>query len=104
MHHHASTWLDRPRPGRIDLVNRIKIDLNVRVAGHLTYAGFEDVVPEGSVVRLGEQVLAWEPECGMAADAVVHAIDDGTETVYLDVDWKSLRSWPFSSEILKFAG
>lgn len=85
-------------------MRRVKIDLNVRVAGHLTYAGFEDVVPEGATVSLGERVLAWEPECGMVADATVHAIDDEAQIVYLDVDWQSLRPWPFASDVLQHAG
>lgn len=85
-------------------MKRFKIDLNVRVAGHLSYAGLEDLVPEGSAVSLGEQILAWEPGSGMVADAVVHAIDEDTQIVYLDVDWQSLRSWPFASDVLKYAG
>lgn len=85
-------------------MKRFKINPNVLVAGHLTYSGFEDVLPEGATVSLGERVLAWEPECGMVADAVVHAIDEDTQIVYLDVDWGTFRPWPFSSDVLEYAG
>lgn len=73
---------------------RIAVDLNVRVQGHRTYAGFEDVVGAANadhLVAVGDKVLAWEPEDDIVTDATVCAVDEATRIIYLDVDWYAFR-------------
>lgn len=72
-------------------MKRVKVDLNVRVRGNKTYAGYEDVVPEGATLVVGEQVLIWEPEDDIVTDGTVIELDDAKQIVYLDVEWYSFR-------------
>lgn len=66
-------------------IRRIQIDLNRRnAAGHTPAKYF------GPTPRLGEQVVAYEPEDGVRASAVVVGVDDERCTVELDVDWESM--------------
>lgn len=88
---------------------RIAIDLNVRVRGRQTYAGFEDV-REGrgfsrartsavnGPVEVGDKVLAVEPEDRIVADAVVVDIDEERQLVYLSVDWQGFRDDPEAAD------
>lgn len=66
-------------------MRRIEIDLNHR-SGALVPARYRGVPP-----RVGEPVLAYEPEDEVAADATVSRVDVGRTVVYLDIDWASLR-------------
>lgn len=86
---------------------RIAIDLNVRIRGNQTYAGFEDVrIPGASAddpletgdIKPGTPVLAFEEETGIIADAVVAAVDEEARLVYLEVDWGSFRDDPGATE------
>lgn len=73
---------------------RIVVDLNVRVQGHRTYAGFEDVVgatDPDHPVAVGDKVLAWEREDDIVTDATVCAVDEGCRIIYMDVDWHGFR-------------
>lgn len=105
---------------------RIEVDLNVRVRSDQTYAGFEDVDPgsvtyarasdaDGPVsvgdavhvvepfektvadaIVVGQKVIAFEGESGLAGDAVVTEVDPEKRLIYLAVDWHSFRddeSW-----------
>jgi hypothetical protein len=86
---------------------RIAIDLNVRVRGNQTYAGFGDVRIPGSPddapllledIKPGTAVLAVEEESGIVADAVITDVDQEKALVYLAVDWKSFRDDPEATE------
>lgn len=100
---------------------RVEVDLNVRVRGNQTYAGFEDVQPgsvtyarasradgpvsvgdavhvvepfEGIVadaIVVGQKVIAFESESGIAGAAVVTEVDPEKRIIYLAVDWHSFR-------------
>jgi hypothetical protein len=100
---------------------RVEVDLNVRVPGGQTFAGFEDVNPAtitrarasdadgpvsagdkvlvvepsdaiiGDALVVGERVIAYEGESGLAGDAVVTEIDPARRLIYLAVDWHSFR-------------
>lgn len=67
---------------------RVAIDLNIRVRGNQTYAGYEDV--EG-VVMSGSLVEVWEPESEIAGVGIVTSVDARTRLVYLAVDWTSMK-------------
>jgi hypothetical protein len=75
------------------VTTRVQIDLNVRVRGNQTFAGFEDVEPREAVSEdlIGAHVIAYEPESGVSGDGRVTEIDPASRLVYLDVDWRSLR-------------
>lgn len=86
---------------------RIAIDLNVRVRGDQTYAGFENVrVPGASAddpldldaIRPGTPAVAFEEETGVIANAMVTAIDEEARLVYLAVDWASFRDDPEATD------
>lgn len=75
-------------------VVRIAIDLNVRVPGHRTYTGFEDV--DGAAgrwppVAVREHVTVFERECLLEGDAVVDEVDLDRRLVFLKVDWASMH-------------
>jgi hypothetical protein len=70
------------------VTTRVAIDLNVRVRGQETYAGFEDV--DGPLTT-GDKVRVYEPETGLTGTGVVTEIDDKHQLVYLAVDWAHLR-------------
>jgi hypothetical protein len=69
-------------------VIEIMIDPNVRVAGGLTFSGFEDV--RGAMPAEGQQVLVREPEANLIAVGVVDHVDTVDELVYIAVDWTQL--------------
>ena len=80
---------------------RFEIDLNVRVRGDKTYAGFEDLQP-GTVtyarpdhvppeLAVGQPVLVVEPEDAIIADGQIVEIDHERRFVYIAVDWHSFR-------------
>lgn len=100
---------------------RIEVDLNVRVRGNQTFAGFEDVQPGtvtyarascadgpvsigdavhvvepsdgiiGDAIVVGQRVIACERESGTAGDAVVTEVDPEKRLIFLAVDWRSFR-------------
>lgn len=72
-------------------MTRIEIDLNVRVRGNGTRAGFEDV--EGPMA-VGMKVQVYESESGLGGTGRVTEIDPAKELVVLSVDWASLREVP----------
>lgn len=74
---------------------RVAIDLNVRVRGNQTYAGFEDA--DGPLAA-GDKVAAFEAEAGVQADATVTEVDEGRRLVYLAMDWHSFRDAPEATE------
>ncbi len=67
----------------------VAIDPNVRVAGGLTFSGFEDVV--GEMPAPGDEVLVREPEANLIGHAVVDRLDDDNRLIYLAVRWDSIR-------------
>lgn len=67
---------------------RVAIDLNVRVRGNETYAGFEDV--DGGLAP-GDLVEVYERETGLRGSARVTKVDNQRQLVFLAVDWPSLR-------------
>lgn len=67
---------------------RIAIDLNVRVNGGQTYAGFEDI--EGEMPMKGELVVVYERESNVSGKAEVAEIDVDRQLIYLHVDWSAL--------------
>lgn len=69
-------------------MTRIAIDPNVRVRGHLTYAGFEDVYGD---LPLDGMVEVFEPEAGICGSASVVEVDTENSLIYLEVDWASMR-------------
>src|SRR4051794_31675710 len=70
-------------------MTRIAIDLNVRVRGNETYAGFEDV--EGPLPsHHGELVEVYERESGASGKAEVRDIDNERRLIFLAVDWAGL--------------
>jgi len=70
-------------------MTRIAIDLNVRVRGQQTYAGFEDVL-DGDHPHPGDFVEVFERESGVFGKAQVTDIDSDRELIYLAVDWAHL--------------
>jgi hypothetical protein len=69
-------------------LTEIMIDPNVRVAGNLTFSGFEDV--RGEMPALGDYVVVREPEANLVTVGEVRRIDDHDELIYLAIDWKTL--------------
>ena len=67
---------------------RVAIDLNVRVRGNQTYAGFEDV--EGGLAP-GDDVEVYEPETGLVGPGRVTDVGNKRQLVYLAVDWAALH-------------
>jgi hypothetical protein len=67
---------------------RVAIDLNVRVRGNQTYAGFEDA---DRSLATGDEVEVFEPETGLAGPGRVTDVDNKRRLVYLAVDWPALR-------------
>jgi len=74
------TWHTGPR-AQVDLNDRTREDA-------LTRARLEDVIGQ---IAVGEHITVYEPEDGVAADAVVREIDTAKGLVFLAVDWASLR-------------
>jgi hypothetical protein len=69
-------------------VTRVEIDLNVRVRGNLTYAGFEDA---DGPVAVGQPVEVFESESGLAGRGTVSEIDWDARLIYLRVAWAQLQ-------------
>jgi len=67
---------------------RVAIDLNVRVRGDQTYAGFEDV--EGDMPFQGARVEVYERESGVFGKAEVIEIDSDRQLIFLRVNWAAL--------------
>lgn len=67
-------------------MRRIQIDINRRNRAGQTPAPYTGPTP-----RIGEHVIAFEPEDGVCADAVIAAVDPDRCTVALDVDWDTMR-------------
>jgi hypothetical protein len=67
---------------------RVGIDLNVRLRGGLTYAGFED---SSAPLAVGEHVRVYERESGLEGPGEVVEVDEATRLVYLKVAWAELR-------------
>ena len=76
-------------------MDRVQIDLNVRTpeGWSRTAVGPNDA----RHLRVGDHVIAFEPEDAVEADAVVCRI--AGRFVYLDVDWSSLRDCPVPLEV-----
>jgi hypothetical protein len=77
------------------VTTRVRIDLNVRVRGHGTYAGLEDV--DGPVAS-GDLVQVFEPESDLEGEGRITEVDLAARLVYLTVDWNSLRDHADASE------
>jgi hypothetical protein len=69
-------------------MTEVMIDPNVRVAGGLTFSGFEDV--RGPMPLAGQEVLVREPEANLVAIGVVDHLNDEDRLVYVRVDWTQL--------------
>lgn len=67
------------------VVRRIQIDINFRDPDGHTPAPYAGPAPE-----VGEHVVAFEPEDGVRADAVVRSVNPGRGLVVLAVDWDSM--------------
>jgi hypothetical protein len=67
-------------------MRRLQVDLNRRDAAGQTPAKYSGTRPTA-----GEQVVAFEPEDGVRASAVIVAVDPVRTIVILDVDWSSIR-------------
>lgn len=65
----------------------VTIDLNVRIGGNQTFAGFEDV---DGPIRPGGEVTVVEPESGIQGPGRVVRIDAERELIYLEVEWSRL--------------
>lgn len=68
----------------------VEIDLNVRTASG-TFVGFEDC---SEPVEVGDVVHVVEPESGVWGGALVTAIDEERQLVYLSLAWNQLTA-PF---------
>lgn len=68
-------------------MRRVPIDLNRRARGGLSPAR----VTASRLFHLGEQVQVYEPEDEVVADGVVAEIDHERSTIYVAVDWSTLR-------------
>lgn len=66
-------------------MRRIQIDINYRDRDGHTPAPYTGPTPEA-----GEHVVAFEPEDGVRADAVVLSVNPDRGLVVLGVDWYSM--------------
>ncbi|MBZ4618833.1 hypothetical protein [Mycobacterium avium] len=64
----------------------MKIDLNRRNSAGQTPTSYSGVEP-----RVGERVIAFEPEDGIQLDAVVASLDASRSVAVLNVDWGTAR-------------
>lgn len=69
-------------------MTEVMIDPNVRVAGGLTFSGFEDVI--GDLPDHGDRVVVREPESGITGFGTVERVDFADRLVYLAVEWNRL--------------
>lgn len=67
-------------------MRRLQVDLNRRDTAGWTPAKYSGPRPAA-----GERVVAFEPEDGVRANAVVVAVDPVRSIAILDVDWSSIR-------------
>ena len=67
-------------------MRRIQIDLNCRNASGQTPAVYTGPTP-----KLGDAVIAFEPEDGVRVNAVVAGIKPDRSLVLLNIDWQSIR-------------
>ena len=67
---------------------RVDVDLNSRTWDGLVRAGFENV---DAALSVGQDVLAWQSDDELIADAVVERVDQIKHLLYLRVKWNSLR-------------
>jgi hypothetical protein len=77
-------------------MTRVTIDLNVRLAHNLTFAGYEDI--HGAVPEVGECVWAWEEESNLYARAIVVEIKPEIGLIYLAVAWGEFHQ-PFQLSV-----
>ena len=76
------------------MITRIEIDLNVRIRGNGSFAGFEDV---RGPISVGQEIEVYEQESAVFGRGRVTEIDSERELVYLSVDWGSLAPQPAPS-------
>lgn len=69
-------------------MTEVMIDPNVRVAGGLTFSGFEDVI--GELPDHGDRVTVTEPESGITGFGTVVRVEFADRLIYLSVDWARL--------------
>ena len=69
-------------------MTEIMIDPNVRVAGGLTFSGFEDV--RGPMPSVGQSVLVREPEANLVATGIVDHVDYQDSLIFVAVNWETL--------------
>lgn len=69
---------------------RIAIDLNVRVEGGHTVAGFARVEGDPSVLAVHDEVTVFERETGVEGSGRIVKVDTGRQLVFIDVEWKTL--------------
>ncbi|MBL3743437.1 Uncharacterised protein [Mycobacteroides abscessus subsp. abscessus] len=69
-------------------MTEVMIDPNVRVAGGLTFSGFEDVI--GDLPDHGDRVAVREPESGITGFGTVERVDFADRLIYLAVEWAAL--------------
>lgn len=67
------------------VVERIHIDINRQDRDRHTPAAYTGPAPQ-----VGESVVAFEPEDGVRADAMVLSVNPARALVVLDVDWDSM--------------
>lgn len=76
---------------------KVEIDPHARIRdGHLTYAGFEEA--EGGTPEVGDTVLVYESQSGLATWALVADVNDSAQVMFLDVDWD--RFWQSRTAML----
>lgn len=85
-------------------MTEIMIDPNVRVAGGLTFSGFEDV--RGPMPVAGQRVLVREPEANLVAPGIVTSVDNEDSLIYIRVEWASLKTdvLPTPDQLLRRIG
>lgn len=83
-------------------MTEIMIDPNVRVAGDLTFSGFEHV--RGTIPVEGQAVLVREPEADLVAVGRVHHVDYEDSLIYIAVKWETLAPdrLPTPAELLAY--
>lgn len=84
---------------------RIAVDLNVRVRGHETYSGFDDVTgADPASLQRGGRVIAFEAETGIFTHALVTTVDPVARLVFLLPDWPGFRDDPAVEEARRLSG
>lgn len=83
-------------------MTELTIDPNVRVAGGLTFSGFEDVC--GPMPSEGQSVLVREPQANLVAVGIVDRIDHVDSLIYLAVRWETLAPDRTAAEYAELLG